>query len=158
LSIKLAQWFGHISAQPIFGICPVVFGRASLVWADPFRPIFILYVFYIIIVVFITIYCYISVYLERAVDWWSVITPWICTTQPHTLRIENYETYVNSLAHPDNVQNLYARCAGSMSGSHLQVKDLSFISVPYLRNPMKDFKAHCDKCKLRDHMQNLSLG
>jgi hypothetical protein len=43
-----------------FGIDPVVFGRASLVSADPFRPIFILYVFYVIIV--IVFYYYILLY------------------------------------------------------------------------------------------------
>jgi hypothetical protein len=74
---------------------------AGQVWFRPtlFGPFFILYVFYIIII-FIIIYFYISVYLERDVDWWSVIIPWICTTEPHPLRIENY----------DNVQSLFARC------------------------------------------------
>jgi hypothetical protein len=35
-----------------------------------------------------------------------------------------YENWVNSSAHPDNVQNLYARCAGSRLEINLQVKEL----------------------------------
>jgi hypothetical protein len=55
-----------------------------------------------------------------------------------------YETWVNSLAYPDNVQNLYAKCAGSRSWSHLQVKGLRLrFHVRSLSSKSHDFKAPC---------------
>jgi hypothetical protein len=52
-----------------------------------------------------------------------------------------YETWINCLAHPDNVQNLYASCAGSRSGSHIQVKEvwLGFHARSLSPKPYKGF-------------------